>query len=354
MSAESRSDRTMQAVHITRHGGPEVLEVVDIPVPEPGPGEVRVRVLGVSVNHLDLWVRRGMPGFPVPFPRVPGCDGTGVVDALGEGVAGPVVGTQVLLEPGFTLADGPEVARGEDHLAEDYGIRGEHSDGFAQEYVVLPQRFVRPLPAGLDPVLAAAAPLVFLTAWGLLHARAAIRPGEHVLVLGATSGVGSAAIQMARAHGCRVWTTASTEEGRALGVELGAEAALDHRDPDWPRALRKLTEGRGADVVVEHIGPATWAASMRALARNGRLVTCGGTTGPTVEVLLPHLFIKNQSILGSTMGPRDAFGPILEGLARGTWRAVVDRVMPLSEVREAHRLLEAREVRGKLVLVPGR
>jgi NADPH:quinone reductase-like Zn-dependent oxidoreductase len=342
----------MQAVHITAHGGPDVLQLVELPAPEARAGEVLVRVLGVSVNHLDLWVRRGMPGFPVPFPRIPGCDGTGVVEAVGAGVTTVRVGDNVLLEPGYTTTDGAEVRRGEDQLAPDYGIRGEHCDGFDAEFIVLPERYVRALPAGLDPVTTAAAPLVFLTAWGALHPRARIQPGETVLVLGAGSGVGSAGIQLARQHGCRVLTTAGSEQKRALGRELGAEAALDHREKDWPKQVRALTDGAGVDVVFEHIGPATWAGSLRALARNGRLVTCGGTTGPTVEVQLPHLFMKNQSILGSTMGPRSAFGPILAGLASGALRPVIDRVMPLSEVREAHRMLEAREVAGKIVLVP--
>lgn len=343
----------MQAVHVTAHGGPEVLAVVDLPEPTPGPGEVKARVLGVSVNHLDLWVRRGMPGFKVPFPRIPGCDGTGVVTEVGAGVTSVRVGDHVLLEPGYTERHSAIVQRGDDHLADDYGIRGEHCDGFDAELVVLPERYVRPLPAGLDPVATAAAPLVFLTAWGMLHGRARIAPGETVLVLGAGSGVGSAGIQLARQHGCRVLTTAGSDDKRALGLSLGAEVALDHRDAEWPKAVRKLTDGAGVDVVFEHIGPATWAGSLRVLARNGRLVTCGGTTGPEVTVQLPHLFMKNQSILGSTMGPRRAFEPILAGLASGALRPVVERVLPMRDVREAHRALEAREVSGKIVLVPG-
>lgn len=340
----------MRAVHITAHGGPEVLEVVDLPDPVPGPGEVLVRVLGVSVNHLDLWVRRGMPGFPVPFPRIPGCDGTGEVAGLGEGVQGLAVGTRVLLEPGFTGTREEDPDR--DHLAPDYQIRGEHCDGFDAELVVLPARFCLPLPEGLDPVTTAAAPLTFLTAWGMLHGRARIEPGETVLVLGAGSGVGSAAIQLAREAGCRVITTARSEEGRALGLDLGAEAALDHADAGWPKEVKRLTNGRGVDVVAEHVGPATWQGSLRALAHCGRLVTCGGTTGPEVSLLLPHLFIKQQSILGSTMGPRSALPILLERLVAGTYRAPVDRVLPLADVREAHRLLEGRQVRGKVVLTP--
>ncbi|MEM6572040.1 MAG: zinc-binding dehydrogenase [Planctomycetota bacterium] len=340
----------MRAVHVTRHGGPDVLEVVDAPEPTPGPGEVRVRVTAVSLNHLDLWVRRGMPGVDIPMPHVPGCDGTGVVESLGEGVDGVQVGDRVLLEPGFTHADGPEVQEGLDHLAPDYGIRGEHAPGFTAELVCLPVRYVTPVPDDVDLVQAAALPLVFLTAWGMLVTRAEVRPGETVLVLGAASGVGSAGIQIAKAEGCRVLATAGSDAKRALGRELGADEVFDHTDPEWPRAVKKATDGRGADVVFEHVGPATWSGSMRSLARRGRLVTCGGTTGPEVALQLPHLFMKNQSVLGSTMGPRTAFPDILAATSRGAFRPVVDRVLPVEEVREAHRLLEAREVVGKLVL----
>ena len=341
----------MQAVHVTAHGDPSVLAVVDLPEPAPGPGEVLVRVRGVSINHLDLWVRRGMPGVEIPLPRIPGCDGTGEVVALGEGVGGPAPGTPVVLEPGFT--DRPPAEPENDHLAPDYQIRGEHCDGFDAELVCLPARYVFPLPDGVDPVQGASLPLAFVTAWGMLHGRAAVRSGETVLVLAGTSGVGSAAIQLARLAGARVVTTAGSESKRALCAELGADAVLDHHDPDWPKQVRAATDGRGVDVVLEHVGPATWAGSMRALARNGRLVTCGGTTGPKVSVLLPHLFIKNLSLLGSTMGPRVALPRIFEHAARGELRPVVDRVMPLSRVREAHALLEEGAVLGKIVLVPG-
>lgn len=343
----------MQAARIHEHGGPDVLRVDDVPRPEPGPGEVLVRMLGVSVNHLDLWVRRGMPGLKIPMPRIPGCDGTGEIAELGEGVTDLEPGQRVVVEPGFSSGDSPEDRAGNDHLAPDYGIRGEHSDGLACEYVALERRFVFPLPDGVDPVRAAAVPLVFLTAWGMLVTRAQLQSGETVLVLGAASGVGSAAIQIARARGARVVATAGSEEKRALALELGAEAAVDHRDPEWGREVKRLTGGRGADVVVEHVGPATWDTSLRVLARCGRLVTCGGTTGPRVELQLPHLFIKNQSILGSTMGPRSSLPAIFDGVARGTYRPVVDEVLPLSAVRRAHERLERSEVVGKLVLVPG-
>jgi len=312
-----------------------------------------VRMLGVSVNHLDLWSRRGMPGVKLPLPLVPGCDGMGEIAKLGAGVTGPRVGTKVLVEPGSSSGKSAHDLAGNDHLSDDYQIRGEHFDGLAREYVAVEARYVVPLPNGVDPVRASAAPLVFLTAWGMLICRAKVQASENVLVLAGTSGVGSAAIQIAKDLGCRVVATAGSESKRALCLELGADAVVDHADPNWPSLARKAAGGKSFDVVVEHVGPATWDGSMRVLARNGRLVTCGGTTGPSVSIALPHLFIKNQSVLGSTMGPRSAFPAILEKIASGVYRPVVDRVMPMSKIREAHELLESRQILGKIVLTPG-
>ena len=343
----------MQVARIHAHGGPEVITVEDIARPEPGPGEVLVRVLAVSINHLDLWVRRGMPGVKIPFPRVLGCDGTGEIAALGEGVSGLAVGQRVVLEPGMSSGTSEFDRAGNDHLSDDYGIRGEHCDGLYAEYVTLEARYALPLPAGLDPVQAAAAPLVFLTAWGLLD-RARVQPGETVLVLGGASGVGMAAIQLAKSRGARVLSTGGTDAKRQLALDLGAEAVCDQRDPDWGREVKRLTDGRGVDVVVEHIGPATWDTSMRVLARRGRLVTCGGTTGPKVSLVLPALFIKNLSVLGSTMGPRSSLPEIFDKLAAGEWRTVVDEVLPLSAAQRGHERLEASDVVGKIVLEPGR
>lgn len=340
----------MKVVRIHEHGGPEVLRVEDAPMPTPGPGEILARTVAISLNHLDVWVRRGMPGVEIPMPHVPGCDGTGVIEAVGEGVDTSLVGKAVVLEPGFTHSVGSEVQAGLDHLAPDYGIRGEHAPGFAQEYVTLPAGYVTPLPDGVDPVEAAALPLVFLTAWGMLRTRAELQPGETVLILGAASGVGSAGIQIAKAFDCTVVATAGSEAKRALGTSLGADHVVDHRADDWAKEVKALTNGRGVDVVFEHIGPATWGSAMRCLARRGRLVTCGGTTGPKVEILLPHLFMKNLSVLGSTMGPRTALPEILDGVQRGAFRPVVDRILPIDEIAEAHRLLEGRDVVGKLVL----
>ncbi|MCA9000538.1 MAG: zinc-binding dehydrogenase, partial [Planctomycetes bacterium] len=229
----------------------------------------------------------------------------------------------------------------------------EHCDGFDAEYVVLPERYVTLLPLGLDPIQTAATPLVFLTAWGMLMERARVRAGETVLVLAAGSGVGSAAIQIAKAEGATVITTAGSDEKMQLGLDLGADHVVDHSQENWSKEVKRLTGGRGANLVVEHVGPATWSESMRCMARNGRLVTCGGTTGPKVNLILPHLFIKNLAVMGSTMGPRSAFPLILERLAAGTYKPVLNRILPMSQVAEAHRILEDRGVVGKIVLTPG-
>jgi NADPH:quinone reductase-like Zn-dependent oxidoreductase len=341
---------TMRAVHVTAHGDPSVLELVEVPIPEPSEGEVLVKMIAISINHLDLWVRRGMPGVKLPLPMIPGCDGIGEIVKLGAGVTHLRPGMRVLVEPGYSSGASAHDLAGNDHLSDDYKIRGEHSDGLACEYVAVQARFALPIPSSLDPVRAAAVPLVFLTAWGLLVTRANVQAGESVLVIAGTSGVGSAAIQIARDRGARVFATAGTQAKMNLARHLGADEVVDHTKPDWPSQVRKLTAGRGVDVVVEHVGPATWEGSMRVLARNGRIVTCGATTGPMVQLALPHLFIKNQTIMGSTMGPRSALPTIVDHVARGVYTPVVDRVMPLSEVRIAHQLLESRQVLGKIVL----
>ncbi len=348
-----RAQLVMKAIRIHAHGGPEVLSCDEIQTPEPKAGEVLVRVLGVSVNHLDLWVRRGMPGVKIPFPRILGCDGTGEIAALGPGVSGLKVGQRVVIEPGVSSGKSAHDLAGMDHLSDDYAIRGEHFDGLDCEFVALPAKYVFALPAGLDPVQAAAAPLAFLTAWGLLISRAQAKAGEQVLVLAGASGVGSAAIQIARDLGCSVLATGSTPAKRALVEDLGA-IPVDSSKEGWEKEVKTLTKGRGADIVVEHVGPATWDGSMRSLARNGRLVTCGATTGPKVSLLLPHVFIKNLSVLGSTMGPRTALPVIFQKLAAGIYRVAVDRVLPLARASEAHALLESRQVAGKIVLEVGR
>ncbi len=340
----------MKAVRIHAHGGPEVLRYEDAAEPTPGAGEVLVRMRAVSVNHLDLWVRKGMPGHPVPFPRILGCDGAGEVAGLGAGVAGLAVGTRVLVAPGVSSGASREDLAGADHLAPDYQILGEDRDGVDAEYVVVPRANAIALPAAVSLVDAAAMPLVFCTAWGMLVEKGGLRAGMDVLVLGAGSGVGSAAVQIAKLFGARVFTTVGGAAKVAKASALGADLVIDHDAQDFAAEVKKATGGRGVDLVVEHVCQATFARSLKSLAKGGRIVTCGATTGPKIEINLLHLFIKHQAILGSTMGPKSCLFQALRWMEQGRFHAVVDRVLPLHDVAEAHRVVERREHFGKVVL----
>jgi NADPH:quinone reductase-like Zn-dependent oxidoreductase len=343
----------MKAVVVREHGGPEALLLEERPLPEPGPGEVRVRVRAVALNHLDIWVRRGVPGHPFPLPLVPGCDVAGTVDALGPGGHPRFkAGDPVLVAPGVSCGACAECARGDDHLCRDYGILGETRDGGCAEYAVVPSRNLLPHPAGMEPAMAAAIPLVFLTAWHMVVERARVRPGETVLVHAAGSGVSSAAIQVAKVHGARVIATAGSDAKAEKARGLGADEVVNYRVKDFAAEVRRLTAKRGVDVIVDHVGPDTWEGNVRSLARGGRLVLCGSTSGFEVKTDTRFLFFKNLSLLGSTMGGRGELHEVLRLVEAGKLRPVVDSVLPLAEVREGHRRLEAREAFGKVVLTP--
>jgi NADPH:quinone reductase-like Zn-dependent oxidoreductase len=346
---------TMRAVLVPRHGGPEVLEVATRPRPVPGPGEVLLQVKAAGVNHLDTFVRRGMPGITLPLPMIPGSDAAGVVAATGPGVAGVKEGDRVFVSPGYSCERCRACLSGQEQLCRFYGLLGEHRDGTQAEFVVLRASQALPLP---DPVSfedGAAFPLVFLTAWHMLVARAGIRPGEDVLVHAGGSGVGSAAIQIAKLHGARVLTTVGGAEkaaqARALGA-LGPDEVIDHRSTDFLAETRRLTGKRGVDVVVENVGQETWEKSLLALARGGRLVTCGATTGYDARTDLRHLFFKGLSLLGSTMGNRAELLQIADLVGAGRLRPIVDRVLRFDQAAEAHRLIAERAVFGKIVLIP--
>ncbi len=344
----------MRAVVIREHGGLDRLEVAERPIPEPGPGEVRVRVAAAGINHLDAWVRRGVPGHVFPLPIVPGCDGAGWVDALGAGVQGLRPGQRVVLAPGVVAAEDAATAAGVDQLSPGYGILGETRDGTCAEHVVVPARNALPLGADVSFERAAAFPLVHLTAWNMVVRRAGLVPGETVLVHAAGSGVSTAALGIARLCGAaRVLATTSSPAKAERARALGADLVLDYTDPGWPRAARQATGGAGVDVVVDHLGPVTFEASLKALARGGRYVFCGATTGQRADLHLNLAFFKNLSVLGSTMGRLGDLHRLLTLLEAGRLDPVVDAVLPLEDVREAHRRLEAREVFGKLVLATG-
>lgn len=343
----------MRAVVIREHGGLDQLRFEDRPMPEPGPGEVRVAVRAAGLNHLDTWVRRGVPGHAFPLPIVPGCDGAGVLDAVGPGVAREV-GQRVVLAPGVVAGDDAWTARGLDQLSPTYGIFGETQDGTCAEYVVVPARNALPLADALSFTDAAAFPLVMLTAWNMVVRRAQVEPGDTVLVHAAGSGVSTSAIQIARHAGAaKILATTSSSAKAERARALGADEVLDYSDPDWSKQVRAATGKRGVDVVIDHVGEATFGPSLKTLVRGGRYVFCGATTGAQVQAHLNLIFFKNLSVLGSTMGSLGDLHTLLTLFEAGKLRPIVDAVLPLDEVAEAHRRIEAREVFGKLVLEVG-
>ena len=342
----------MRAIIVREHGGLETLRLEELPTPEPGPGQVRVRVRAVGLNHLDVWVRRGVPGAKFPLPIIPGSDACGVVDALGPGVTDLQVGFETLVAPGIGCGYCEMCATGEDHRCRDYGILGEHHNGGCAEFLVVPRANILPKPPRLSFVQAAGIGVPFLTAWHMLRTRAKLQPGETVLVQAAGSGVSSAAIQMAKLLGAKVIATSGSNDKLARARTLGADEVINYAGEDVPKRVKELTGGRGVDVVLDHVGQATWEASVRCMAWHGRLVTCGATTGPHVSVNLQHLFFKSLSLLGSTMGSRGELHEILRHVESGALSPVIDRDLPLSECAQAHQLLEQRRVFGKVVLTP--
>jgi NADPH:quinone reductase-like Zn-dependent oxidoreductase len=342
---------TMRCVVVREHGGFDKLCLEQRQVPEPAPGQVRVRMRAVGLNHLDTWVRRGVPGHRFPLPLVLGSDGCGTVDALGDGVSGCREGDDIVLLPGLSCGVCEPCQTGLDQLCRDFRILGESCDGSAADYICVPAANVAPKPAGMSVTEAATICLVFQTAWNMLVRRAELRAGETVLVHAGLSGVGSAAVQIAKTLGARVIATAGGADKCGRVAALGADHVVDHQATDFVEEVRKLTAKAGVEVVFEHVGAATFAGSLRSLARGGRLVTCGATTGGAVEISLHQVFFKSLSILGSTMGSKGDLRRILRLFAQGRFRAVLDRELPLEQIGEAHRLLEQRQALGKIALV---
>jgi NADPH:quinone reductase-like Zn-dependent oxidoreductase len=342
----------LQAAVMRGHGGPEVLRLDELPRPDPAWGEVRVRVRACALNHLDLWTRRGLPGLKLHYPHVLGNDIAGEIDALGEGVDGLTVGQRAMLAPGTSCGHCRACLAGEDNACRAYRVLGHHVPGGYAEFVVVPRANVIPLPEGFGFEEAAAFPLVFLTAWHMLVTRAQVRLGEDVLVWAAGSGVGVAAIQIAKLFGARVIATAGNAAKLELARSLGADEVLDHHAQDVPAEVRRLTGRKGVEVVVEHVGQATWERSILSLAHRGRLVTCGATTGPQGLTELRHLFAKQLSLLGSYMGGRAELLDAARFFFERRLRTHVHVALPLSEARQAHEIVEASQHFGKVVLLP--
>ena len=341
----------MKAVIFDQHGGPDVLRLTEVPDPQIKANEVLVEVRACALNHLDVWVRKGLPGIKIPLPHILGCDVAGVVRAAGELVTWVKAGDEVMLQPGVACGHCAECLAGRDNMCDGYDIIGSHRDGGYAELVAVPGINVIPKPKNLSWEEAAALPLVTLTAWHMLVARADVQPGEDVLVHAAGSGVGSVGIQIAKLLGARVITTASSEEKLTKARELGADETIDYTQADWPKEVRRLTNGRGVDVVFEHTGAATWPGSILSLKKGGRLVTCGATSGFDAKTDLRHVFYRHLTILGSMMGSKADLLAAMKFIDSGKIRAVVDQILPLSEARKAHELMEDRAQFGKLVLV---
>jgi len=343
----------MRAVVIREHGGRDKLLVEQVPDPPVGPGQIRVQVRACALNHLDLWVRRGLPGLRLTYPHILGADIAGEVESVGPGVDGSLVGQRVVLAPGVSCGVCHECLGGRDNLCRAYGILGESRSGGYAERVTVPLANRLPYPEGLEFHQAAAIPLTFQTAWQMLVDRARVRPGETVLVLAAGSGVGSAAVQIAKLHGAMVVGTTSSAAKLERIRELGADHAVEARTPEeMVGAVRAITGRRGVDVVVEHVGAATWESSIKVCAAGGRIVTCGATTGFDARTDLRHVFFRQLSILGSTMGSKSVLFEVMEHVRQGRLRPVIHDVLGLEQAAEGHRLLEERQAFGKVVLVP--
>ena len=342
----------MKALCFYEHGELDVLRYTDVTEPEPQQGQVLLKVEACAINHLDVWVRRGWPGLQLEMPHWGGADVAGVIAGLGKGVTGWRVGDRVVVDPGINAVEDEFTRRGEDSISPGYHILGEHTRGGFAEYLTVPAQNLASMPDSLDFPTAAAPLLVTLAAWRMLIHRARLRTRESVLIVGAGGGVNSMAIQIAKLAGAIVYVVASDVQKAERAHELGADFVLDRSKVDWGREISKLTGKRGVDVVVDNVGRATINTSMRAVARGGRIVIIGNTSGPQVEIDIRYIFGKQISLIGSTMGTHQDFRDVTALLWEGKLRTVVDRVIPLSKGREGYALLERGEQFGKIVLTP--
>jgi len=341
----------MKAVRFHEHGGMDRLCYEDAPEPVPGPAEIVVRVKACALNYLDLWERKGLPGIKFPMPHISGSDIAGIVESVGAGVVHVQPGDKTLVNPGLSCMHCEQCYLGNDNHCRGYSVLGYFSDGGYAELVKVPAVNALPFPVNLPFTEAAAIPLVFMTAWHMLVTRCGIKTGEDVLVLGAGSGVGSAAIQIARLFHARVIATAGSDDKLEKARALGADHVIHHAKQKIRDEVRRITGKRGVDIVFEHVGEATWEDSVNSLARHGRLVTCGATTGFDTKLDLRHLFAKELTLMGSYMGSKHELLHLLKLVDAGLLRPVVSHVFPLAEAGRAQEILENREHFGKVVLV---
>src|SRR5436190_3684287 len=342
----------MKAVVFHQHGAPDVLKYEDVPDPKPGRGDVVIEVKAASINHIDIFLRRGMPGIKVPMPKIIGSDAAGVIREIGLEVSGLRIGQRVTINPGISCGHCEFCAAGFGSQCLTYAMVGENTDGAYAQLLKVPSHIVLPIPDSISFEDAAAAPLVFMTAWSMMVNKGNIRPGEDVLILGVGAGVGTAAIQIAKMLGCRVFATASTEEKLQRAKQLRADFLINYKTEEFDKKVRDLTNRRGVDVVVDYIGADTWVRSLRSARRGGRVLTCGATTGFAPQTDLRQIFFRQVQVIGSTMGSHRDFLDVMKCVFRKQLRPVIDRVLPLEEARKGHELIEARAVFGKIVLKP--
>jgi NADPH:quinone reductase-like Zn-dependent oxidoreductase len=340
----------MKAALFHEFGGPDKVRVEEVPTPTPGAGEALVRVRACGLNHLDLWVLGGMPALKTPVPFWTGCDIAGEVAGLGAGVSGPAPGTRVAVNPSLSCGACEWCVKGEDSLCVRYGILGEHVRGGLAEYVTVAAGNLLPLPDHVSFEEAAAFILVSMTAWRMLVTQAALRPAEDLLILGVGGGVSSAAVPIGKLCGARVFVTSSSDEKLRRAKALGADEGVNYTQADWGKVVREWTGKRGVDVVLDNVGAATWATSIRSLAGGGRLVTCGATSGPIGETDIRIVFWKQLRIIGSTMSSRKEFREVMGQLFAGRLKAIVDRTAPLADTAKALAALKKGEQFGKIVI----
>ena len=340
----------MKAVLFHTHGGPEVLQYTDIPTPEPGPGEVLVRLKAAALNQLDIWVRRGWPGLKIIYPHISGADGAGEIARLGPGVESLEVGNRVVINSNLSCGRCPYCLAGMDNRCDSWGLLGETRRGTFAEYVAIPAVNAYPIPPGFDEQHAAAAALVFHTAWHSLITRANLRPSETVLIVGASGGVNTAAIQIAKLAGATVYVVGSNPEKLRLAESLGADVLLDRSaNENWAKTVYQMTNWRGVDMIVDNVGT-TFPQSFRAARKGGRILTVGNTGGPKFEIDNRFIFAKHLSIIGSTMGTHQDFATVMDLVFSGALMPVIDRTYPLNEASHALQRLEDGEQMGKITL----
>lgn len=338
----------MKSIRIHQFGGPQVLMIEDLPEPQPKSDEVQVTIKASGLNHLDVWIRQG--ALKLPLPLTPGADGAGIITKIGSKVRQFKIGDPVVINPGFGCGRCRACQSGNEVLCLRYEIYGEHCDGTHRQMICLPEDRVIPISPTLSFDQAAAFPLVFMTSWHMLVTKGNIQPGDDVLVMAGASGIGSAGIQIAKYKGARVITTVGSEEHKKKAHELGADEVIDHYKEDIGKRVKELTRGKGVEVILEHVGAKVWQACLKSLAKGGRLVTCGATTGPQVSIDLRHVFMKHQQILGSTMGNKSELMEISQLISQKKLKPVIHGVLPYTQIQKAHQIVEKGGLFGKVIL----